>query len=129
MRHTLIVFLAVLLLAACSEQVPMTRTAYVGDWAGPDMRLSIRPDGHVDYERRKPKGTSSISAPISKWDGHDFLVGVGIFSTRFVVSQPPMEREGVWTMVVDGVPLRRVAGGGDHVWTSVMSNIATVMER
>ncbi|MDX2219880.1 MAG: hypothetical protein SF172_12730 [Burkholderiales bacterium] len=128
MRHVLIVFLMVLL-AACSEPVPMTRTAYVGDWAGPDMRLSIRTDGHVDYERKKPNGSSSISAPISKWDGHDFLVGVGIFSTRFVVSQPPIEREGVWTMVVDGVPLRRVGGGGDHVWTSVNAQFETVMER
>lgn len=117
MRHALIALLTALLLAACGEPLPMTRTAYVGDWSGPDMRLSIRADGHVDYERRKPNGTSSISAPIRKWEGHDFHVGVGIFSTRFVVSQPPMEREGQWTMVVDGVALRRVGGGGDHVWT------------
>lgn len=119
MRHVLIVLLSVLL-AACGEPVPRTRTAYVGEWAGPDMRLVIRADGHVDYERKKPNGTSSISAPIRKWEGHDFHVGVGILSTRFVVSQPPMEREGIWTMVVDGVPLRRVGGGGDQVWTSAM---------
>lgn len=117
MRKFLIALLAALMLAACGEPVPPARGAYVGEWAGPDMRLSIRSDGHVDYERKKPNGSSSISAPIRKWEGHDFHVGVGFVSTRFVVSLPPAERDGIWTMVVDGVPLRRVGGGGDHVWT------------
>jgi hypothetical protein len=116
MRKALIC-LFVLLLTACGEPVPLTRTAYVGEWAGPDMRLVIQPGGYVEYQRKKPNGTSSINAPIRKWEGHDFHVGVGVFSTRFVVSQPPAEKDGVWTMVVDGVPLRRVGGGGDHVWT------------
>jgi hypothetical protein len=115
--RTICVLLLGLLLAACGSPPPMTRTAYVGEWVGKDMRLAIDAKGNVDYQRKKANGQSSITAPISKWDGDDFVVGVAFMTTRFVVSRPPTEKEGVWTMVVDGVELRRVKGGADHVWT------------
>lgn len=108
--------LLALFLSACGGPPPMTRTAYVGEWVGQDMRLAIDAKGNVDYQRKKSNGHSSISAPISKWEGDDFVVGVSVLSTRFVVSRPPSEKEGVWTMVVDGVELKRVKGGADHVW-------------
>lgn len=111
------VLLLAALLSACGGPPPMTRTAYVGEWVGKDMRLAIDAKGNVDYQRKKANGHSSISAPISKWEGDDFVVGVSVLSTRFVVSRPPSEKEGVWTMVVDGVELKRVNGGADHVWT------------
>lgn len=116
--NILLATLLLVLLAGCGEPVPSGRMSYVGEWKGQDMRLVIAASGSVDYVRTRPNGKTTINAPIKKWEGHDFHVGVGFLTTRFVVSRPPSEREGVWTMVVDGVELRRVGGAGDQTWTS-----------
>ena len=103
-----VILLAALLLAGCSEPIPLDRMAYAGDWRGPDMRLLITPDGRCEYSRRKEGGaTSSIKAPIVRFDGDDFVVGVGVLTTTFVVSKPPRLVEGQWRMTVDGVELIR----------------------
>ncbi len=126
--HVLIAVLLALLLTACGEPVPAARMSYVGEWKGPDMRLVIAASGNVDYLRTRPNGKTTINAPINRWEGHDFHVGIGFMTTRFVVSRPPSEREGVWTMVVDGVELRRVGGGGDQTWTGFSRNNQWVTE-
>lgn len=105
------------LLAACGQPVPMERAAYVGVWEGPDVFLEITADGRVSYERRRGSGNVSIQAPIRRFEGDDFVVGFGPFSTTFKVSAPPRLDGNRWTMVVDGVPLRRTGGlgGGDEI--------------
>ena len=102
------------LLAGCSEPIPEDRMAYAGDWRAKDMRLLITPDGRCEYSRRRDGGgTSSIKAPIVRFEGDNFVVGVGPFTTTFVVSKPPHIAEGRWRMVVDGVVLTRVATFGE----------------
>ena len=105
---TAVLLLAVLLLAGCSEPIPLDRMAYAGDWRSKEMRLLITPDGRCEYSRRREGGSSSsINAPIVRFEGDNFVVGVGMFTTTFVVSQPPRLVEGRWKMTVDGVELTR----------------------
>jgi hypothetical protein len=102
-----------LLLAACAQPVPPAKIAYVGAWKSDKVALVITADGYVQYERRSGNGRTSINAPIQKFDGDNFVVGVGFMRTTFVVSQPP-HRDGTrWKMTVDGVELVRVSGPAD----------------
>jgi hypothetical protein len=112
-------FLILLLvfLAACSTPVPTDKSAYVGQWTAKDRSLLITQDGRVEYERKgaEGKGNVSIKAPIQEFDGNDFKVGIGIFTTRFVVSRPPFHDGAVWKMVVDGVELTKGTGEGNSL--------------
>lgn len=99
-----------LIVAGCAEPVPQARASYVGDWQAKNMRLRITADGHVSYERREGNTSRSINAPIRGFDGDNFSVGIGPFSTTFVVTSPPKQHDGVWKMTVDGVELTRRAG-------------------
>ena len=72
------------------------------------MTLLITPEGRVEYERRDGGNKVSVKAPIQRFEGDDFVVGVGPFNTRFVVSRAPHLVEGQYRMVVDGIELTRV---------------------
>lgn len=104
-----------LLLAACGEPVPLARASYIGDWQAENMRLVITADGRVMYERREGGASKSIKAPIRSFDGDNFSVGIGPFSTTFVVTQPPHQSNGAWKMTVDGVELTRRGGGPEEL--------------
>jgi hypothetical protein len=103
-------YAALLLLVACANPVPPEKSAYVGEWSAPGMNLSITQDGRVDYKRIKGGTTTTISAPLKKFEGDNFVVGVGLWITTFVVSKPPHEVAGRWKMTVDGVELIRSSG-------------------
>jgi hypothetical protein len=106
---------AALLLAACGGgPLPEEKTAYAGDWRAKDMRLTITRDGHVAYERRDGSNSKSINAPIQRFDGDNFVVGIGLMSTTFVVSRPPWRDEALWKMTVDGVELVKRGGPDDR---------------
>jgi hypothetical protein len=111
-------FLAALLvglaLAGCGEPVPEQRSAYVGFWEGPHMKLSITREGTVSYERRKESGTVSINGPLQGFKGDSFVVGWGPVRTTFVVSRRPYRDGPDWKMVVDGVELRK-RGRADEI--------------
>ena len=95
-------------LAGCSsEPLPPQRAAYVGEWHGENMLLVIRSDGFVHYERHRGSSNTTVDAPIQRFEGDDFIVGFGPFSTKFVVSRAPHEENGEWRMTVDGVELVR----------------------
>ena len=104
-------FLAALLIG-CAQPLPTDKSAYAGEWHAKDMWLRITSDGRVEYKRRTGGGNTSISAPIQRFEGDNFVVGVGPFNTTFVVAKPPHLDGGVWKMTVDGVEL--VRGGGDE---------------
>lgn len=98
------------LLAACSRPLPAERADYAGIWEGPGMMLAISAGGEVSYRRVDGGVTTQIDAPIKEFRGHDFVVGLGMFTTTFEVSVPPHVQDGAWQMTVDGVALRRRAG-------------------
>jgi len=107
--------LAALLLAlaaGCGESVPPDKKEYVGEWQGKDMLLVITQEGSVRYSRRQGNNTTNISAPIQRYEGASFWVGIGIVSTKFDVSKPPYRSGNTWKMVVDGVELTRSLGSG-----------------
>ncbi len=106
--------LCALLLVGCGQPLPQDKREYAGDWRGDRMRLLITPDGRCEYERQKPGGTSSkISAPIQRFEGDNFVVGVGFMNTTFVVTKAPHVANGKWKMVVDGVELTRFGAPGE----------------
>ena len=104
------------LLAGCADPVPKERMAYLGEWRGEKgadkMLLVIKEDGYVNYLRRRENASTTINAPIQRFDGDNFVVGFGPFSTTFVVSQAPHLDGAVWKMTVDGVELHRTGGAG-----------------
>ena len=93
---------ALALLAACAKPLPVDRADYAGDWRGNGVSLLITADGHVVYQRQDGGTNVSIDAPIKRFDGDDFEVGIGPMVTRFDVGQPPAQRDGKWSMEVDG---------------------------
>lgn len=96
-----------LLLAGCSEPIPPEKVGYAGEWRGENVVLVITLEGAVQYERRSGSSKVSVNAPIQRFVGDDFVVGIGPFSTTFVVSRPPHLVDGQYRMVVDGVELTR----------------------
>ena len=106
----IMVITGVLLFSALSDgEIPSDKQAYVGDWSGNNAQLSITPNGRVFWERRTGSSSSKMeNIPIQRFVGDDFEVGVGPFTTRFVVQRPPQFVAGRWTMTVEGIEMTRV---------------------
>jgi hypothetical protein len=96
-----------LLLVACAKPVPEDKKAYIGEWKAPGMYLLILDDGSVKYQRIKGGGSVSVNGPLKEFNGDNFLVGVGPFTTTFVVAKVPALEGSTWKMVVDGVELTK----------------------
>jgi hypothetical protein len=96
------------LLSSCGNSVPLEKAAYVGLWQEKNMSLQISQGGSVQYKRSRNGVSTSINAPMKRFVGANFEVGLGPVVTTFIVSQPPLEDDGQWTMVVDGVKLIKV---------------------
>jgi hypothetical protein len=103
----LVLIPALLMLSACEPPVPQDKVAYVGEWSAQTMNLTLTQDGTVRYKRVRGNVTTSIDAPLRRFDGDNFVVGVPFISTTFEVSKPPYQEAGIWKMVVDGVELTR----------------------
>ncbi len=107
-----------ILFSALSDgEIPSDKQAYVGEWSGDNVQLVITPNGRVFWERRTASRSSKMeNIPIQRFIGDDFEVGLGPFTTRFVVQSPPKLAAGRWTMTVEGVQLTRTGtpSGGDR---------------
>lgn len=102
------IVLAALLAVACgSKPLPPDRLEYVGTWKGPGIDLVITAEGHASYDKRSGATVKHVDGPVQGFSGDDFVIGVMVMRTKFVVAKPPTERGGVWTMTVDGVELVR----------------------
>jgi hypothetical protein len=99
--------LAVVLLSGCDAPLPVAKQDYVGTWRRSGLMLTITPGGHVEYERVTGSVRTSISAPIRRFEGDDFIVGVPGVTTTFQVQRRPFQDGGDWKMVVDGTELVR----------------------
>jgi hypothetical protein len=110
MRPHILPFVAVLLaLPACrGEPLPSDKADYAGRWQGDGIDLLITPDGGCAYQKISGGGKTEVNAPIKRFDGDDFIVGVFFIETTFDVTAPPTQTAEGWTMTVDGVQLKRV---------------------
>jgi hypothetical protein len=107
-RISLVLLVASLpMLSACGQAVPDDKSAYVGSWHAQAMDMQLTKDGTVHYKRVRGNNTTSINAPLRRFEGDNFVVGIPFLSTTFEVSMPPHEEAGTWKMVVDGVELTR----------------------
>ena len=99
---------ACLALVACREPIPADYSQYTGHWRGDGVRLVLQPDGQANYERVREGSRTRIQGPVHGFDKEGFSIGVGLFSARFKVQQPPHFSQGRWRMTVDGHELVRV---------------------
>jgi len=104
----IVLLTSTVVLSACGKAVPPEKAAYVGEWRAQTMALLVTQDGTVAYKRLKGGMTTSVNAPLRRFEGDNFVVGLPLISTTFEVSKPPYEEAGRWKMVVDGVELTRV---------------------
>lgn len=93
--------------AAWAAPVPADKMAYVGNWQGKDMQLSLSKEGKIQYKRGKPNSQVDLSIDLQGFNGDNFEAGVSFVTTTFVVSKPPRREGGKWKMTVDGVELTR----------------------
>jgi hypothetical protein len=90
-------------------KVPADKQDYIGVWLSKEISLSISAEGRVEYQKNSGGSKKSISAPIQKFEGNNFVVGALGINTTFVVSETPHKDDtGLWKMTVDGVELSRV---------------------
>lgn len=90
-----------LLIACSAEPLPADKADYAGHWRGKGVDLVIEASGQVQYRKAKGKGQVEISGPITQWIDEDFVVGVMVVKTKFDVTEPPHEVDGIWMMTVD----------------------------
>ena len=94
------------------QPLPADKQNYIGQWQGDTVRLSISPNGDVDFKQSIVEGSNtrnrSVTGPIKSFDGASFNVGVLGMNTAFNVQQPPQQNGDGWTMMLDGEELRRV---------------------
>lgn len=89
--------------------VPADKTAYIGNWQGKDMTLSMAADGKIAYKRvYSTTKNVNLSIDLLSFNGDNFDAGYGIFRSTFVVSKPPARVGQQVKMVVDGVELTKV---------------------
>ena len=100
-----LIVMAVTMVYGCGIEVPADKAAYVGEWQSREMYLLITQDGSVKYSRLQRGVTKSVSGPIRAFEGNNFVVGVPMITTTFVVSEPPHPVNNQWKMTVDGVTL------------------------
>ncbi len=105
MLRTLVVILALLVTAGCSQPLPKNQLDYVGDWGADSTSLTIRSDGTVSYRHKENSMSTSIDAPIVSLNEQKLVVGVWFITTTFELGKPTLQDDGVWTMTVDGVKL------------------------
>ncbi|MBU2709541.1 hypothetical protein [Zooshikella harenae] len=108
MSRFVILICLIFLLSGCGKPIPENKLDYVGQWQSEEMRLFIARDGTVAYKRWKNGVTTSVNGPITEFIEDDFEVGLLFLTTRFEVSTPPKQVDGIWQMVVDGVVLTKV---------------------
>ena len=66
----------IILLSGCADPLPEDRLDYVGEWRSNEMGLLILADGSVSYKRLKGGATTSVSGPLKRFEGDNFVVGV-----------------------------------------------------
>jgi hypothetical protein len=82
---------------------------FVGVWEAQNMRLVIRRDGHLSFQRLQAGGSPSLAAPLVSLSSNAIVAGGGGgLDASFRIDSPPKRSGADWKMTVDGVELQRV---------------------
>lgn len=103
---------ALVLFSACARPLPEDKQAWVGLWSDGEVTLRITAGGRLEYENKSGAVSKSVEAPIQELTDRSITAGVSFLRTSFTVTQPPTERDGSWTLVVDGRELAKVDPDG-----------------
>ncbi len=108
LRTSALLALAGLGIACSSKPLPDDKLAYAGHWTGKGVDLTLTEGGRCSYHRVSDDGSVDVDAPVQRFDGDDFVVGLAFFNTTFDVTAPPHQQDGRWHMTVDGHELVRI---------------------
>jgi hypothetical protein len=103
---------AAALLGGCAKELPQDKQDYVGLWKSNETSLLITASGRLEYESNRGAVKTSVSAPIQSLTDRQLTAGVLFLKTTFTVDRPPAQKDGVWTMVVDGQELVKADADG-----------------
>lgn len=93
----LLLSISPLTLTGCGGiSVPDDKQDYIGQWNSESATLHVYPQ-RIEYETHGTM-SSSISAPITKFENEDFYAGIWKFAQKFDVTIPPYEENGNWYM-------------------------------
>lgn len=102
-----------LLISACNagslkgSGIPESKKAYIGTWSSDEIILSIDSSGMLDYKKEAGSVSTSVNAPIQRFEGDSFIAGALGINTTFDVTHAPHQENGVWKMTVDGRELTK----------------------
>ena len=100
-------FLTSLASLAGAVPVPPDKQAYVGEWTGNGVELSIGADGSVSYKQQAGSFSKSLSGKLIEFVGPSLRVDALIIKGTVTVDEPPHEDRGVWVMTVGGAKVLR----------------------
>ncbi len=95
----------VLLITACSKELPAERKSYIGLWKNNEVSILITAGGRLESEDKSGSAKTSISAPITKFTDDKITAGILFLTTDFTINRQPKEENGIWSVVIDGKEL------------------------
>src|SRR5262249_26601909 len=67
-------------LSACGRAVPPDKAAHVGEWRSQTVAFLVPQAGTVASKRIKGGLTTSVTAPLRRFEGDNFVVGLPLIS-------------------------------------------------
>jgi hypothetical protein len=112
-------------LEAAMASTPPPDAGWVGTWQGPGVTFIVTERGDLRYvsegtDPRSTRGRVSMQVPAKAFvfpvEGDPqsppeayIEIGIGPFTQRWTVQQPPYQDGATWRMVLDGVALEKVS--------------------
>jgi hypothetical protein len=124
-RSLLLFALVLLLLGGCKGNIPQGKQDYVGLWKNNQTSLLITADGGLNYERKGAVNTS-FSGPIKDISTDKIKAGFLFINTELKIDQPPQQKDGMWTMVVNGATLYKADERGRMPQTTKVPDLGTI---
>ena len=69
--------------------------------------IEIMADGNVSYAEIYSDYRETVDSPIYEFTDDSFSIGYFFFTKEFKIDQEPVEIDGEWVMILDGVVLTR----------------------
>jgi|GEM_PF-2975072 len=92
---------------AAAVPVPADKQAYVGEWTGNGVELSISAGGAVTYKQTNGAYSKSLSGSLIEFVGPSLRIDAFIVKGMVNVEEAPHEDRGVWVMTVGGAKVMR----------------------